>query len=337
MRKFSDILASYAEAGSFSPHRKQSKMFDNDIPPSAIVVPDPPPKVLEALEKVPALKKHRQPQPSALKETLDELPIESFQDYASPQDAIFLRRMETMGRLGDGSLRNLPQQADVMRYIVQKKESEQPPWVKRSQAAIINSESLSFPRLDVLTRTYLTEFLRQPTVDKGERPCGHSECESVAHGGFRLRELLLPSEVASPPAIVGWCYLCHLRETILLYLERFNAKDEHSHPANDQIHDFIVMVDSVGEYRLDKCITGDDHVNGIYGPVPIYNRNYYHATQTKTGLRGYVESDTLVFRLSQTVPNPTESSHTIQMGTTGSSLTQSSHVGSAAASSRRQP
>jgi hypothetical protein len=69
----------------------------------------------------------------------------------------------------------------------------------------------------------------------------------------------------------------------------------------------MVFVDEVGEYRLDQCLTGEVMSQGLYGTFPIYNVNNYTKTELKNGCKAWLESDTMVFRLSQTMSsNQTE-------------------------------
>jgi hypothetical protein len=203
---------------------------------------------------------------------------------------------------------------------------EQPPWFEASQHAIINSQTLEFPSMDVLTRRYLEPFLREPDKRSHvERPCSHATCESIRLGGFRCRELLMPEQLAKVqatrqtrdlPVVQGWCFLCHLFETNRLYWESLNRIQSKTQKTNDQptvqIHHFIVQVDVPGEYRLDKTLMGDRVCMGLFGPFPVYNSNWYKAVRLENGLQAWLESDSLVFRPAQTMLHPTASSGTIQ-------------------------
>ena len=263
---------------------------------------------LEHVDKPPEL---LPPQPQ--KKPRDEpfvasVPVETMQEYSlnakDQKDAIFIRRMAQLNKPSDVNL--LPPAQSVLAYVADLQDEDQPLWFKSSQAAIINTENIEFPKMDVLTRTYLKEFLRQ--ARDGERPCGKPECESERQGGFRCRELLIPS--FQMPLHPGWCYMCHLYKTNKRYAKRMcnqEPKKAKNMTAQEReellmlpIHQFIVQVDIDGEYRLDRTLVGDKHCVGIYGPFPLYNANYYKAAKHPQGGECWIESDQLVFRLSQT-------------------------------------
>ncbi len=222
---------------------------------------------------------------------LTQLPIRSLQDYAldvgDQRDVIFVRRLEETGRLGDAYVRQLPPMQKVWSYIAELKEK--PLWYKSSQESIINSKTLKFPQMDVLTRDYIMGFMRTPL--KGEMECNNPNCESERLGKFKIRAL--------PVASSTWCYLCHLYYTNRLYFESLNRKRDDARVF--QIHHFMVQVDVEGEYRLDKTLMGDKNVQGIFGPFPLYNCHNYTVTELKNGCKGWIESDVMVFRLSQTM------------------------------------
>jgi len=220
-----------------------------------------------------------------------QLPIRSLQDYAldskDQRDVIFVRRLEETGRLGDAYVRQLPPMQKVWAYIAELKEK--PLWYKSSQESIINSKTLKFPLMDVLTRDYIMGFMRTPL--SGEMECTNTMCESERLGKFKIRAL--------PVAGSTWCYLCHLYYTNRLYFESLNRKRDDTRVF--QIHHFMVQVDVEGEYRLDKTLMGDKNVQGIFGPFPLYNCHNYTPTVLKNGCKGWIESDVMVFRLSQTM------------------------------------
>jgi hypothetical protein len=209
---------------------------------------------------------------------LQTLPVKNFQDYSlelkDQKDVIFLRRLEEAGRLSDP--RELPSMKEVFSYI--SNLATQPPWYKACQNSIINSKSLKFPVMDVLTRGYIKDFLRVGVGN--ELVCNNPTCESMRMGGFRIR------------AIRGtWCYLCHLFYTNKLYFESLNRKNDNAKVYH--IHEFMVQVDIIGEYRLDMTLMGDQNVKGIYGPFPLFHTNNYTPIE---GNKGWIESDSLVFQ-----------------------------------------
>lgn len=243
------------------------------------------------------------------------LPIESLQDYAldakGQQDVVFVRKLEEQGK--NATVRNLPPMTEVLSYIA--KLEKQPPWFLKSQESIVNSNALKFPEIDVLSRTYIADFMREPH-NASEPLCSNPTCESERLGGFRIRALVTPNQQLN-----NWCYLCHLFFTNRLYFESLNRKHDNQ---VYQIHHFAVRVDEPGEYRLDMTLMGEQNVQGIFGPFPLYNCHNY--TPTHDGrCRGWIESDVMVFRLSQTMPsNPTGSSCTTDQG---SALRPSSPIG----------
>lgn len=261
-------------------------------------------KILDHLDQpdpVPVQKKPKT-RPSADR-IVQSIPVAGLRDYSmskqDQQDAIFLRRLEESNPTGAGvHIHKLPPIRSVLAYIAQLEDSEQPAWFKSHQAAIINSQNMEFPRMDVLTREYLHEHMRQPI--RAERPCGKIQCESESMGGFRCRELVLPSET-DVSIHAGWCVFCHFHDTNKKYADNLSRKKDKDpmdliHP----IHSFIVQVDVDGEYRLDKTLMGDVDCIGMYGPFPVYNRNHYVASELPNGLKCWKESDELVFRLSRT-------------------------------------
>ena len=258
-----------------------------------------PPPQLDVVTNVPQKKKAKKavapkkkiPLPPAPR--LNQLPIQSLQDYAldakDQRDVIFIRRLEETGRLANAYVRELPPMREVLGYIATLKEK--PLWYKTSQESIINSKTLKFPDMDVLTRDYIMSFMRTAIKGQGEVECNNPNCESERLGKFRIRQLPVNGST--------WCYLCHLYYTNRLYLESFNRKTDDAYVF--QIHHFMVQVDVEGEYRLDKTLMGDKNVRGIFGPFPLYNCHNYSPTELKNGCKGWIESDSMVFRLSQTV------------------------------------
>lgn len=256
--------------------------------------------VLEHLDAPIVLKKATPPPKVHQEPYVAAVPVETMQEYSlnmkDQKDAIFMQRMQQLNKTTDAQVHLLPPMQSVLAYIADLQDEDQPLWFKSSQAAIVNTEKLEFPQMDVLTRTYLQDFLRQARAN--ERPCGKPECESERQGGFRCRELLIPSlEVPIHP---GWCFLCHLYKTNKRYTKRMSKQGTSQDLDMLPIHKFIVQVDIVGEYRLDRTLVGDKECVGIYGPFPHYNANYYKAAKHPLGGECWIESDQLVFRLSQT-------------------------------------
>lgn len=249
-------------------------------------------------DPLPVSKKIKEVQP----ETIQALPVGTLREYSmsrqDQEDAIFLKRLEDANRSGATPIHNLPPMRSVLSYIAQLKDEDQPMWFKSHQTAIVNSQYLNFPKMDVLTREYLQDHMRQPMAT--ERPCGRLECESERLGQFRCRELIIPSETDVSPH-PGWCVMCHFYETNKRYAENLSRKkDKDPHELMQRIHSFIVPVDVIGEYQLNRTLMGDIECIGIYGPFPVYNCNAYVRAELPNGLKCWKESDDMVFRLSRT-------------------------------------
>jgi len=215
--------------------------------------------------------------------TLQTMPIKTLHDYSlsveGQRDLLYLKRIE----LPDPA--QLPTMKEVLSYIA--KLPEQPLWYQASQDAIVNSKTLNFPVLDVLTRGYIAKFLRGPQK-KGDPECKHPNCETFRRFQFRLIPLQLPGRTDGV-----WCYLCHLFETNKMYYESLNRKSDENRLL--QIHNFIVQVDVPGEYRLDCMLDGEANVKGLFGPFPRYNVRHWSKKEPNM----VVESDEQVFRLAQ--------------------------------------
>jgi ubiquitin len=259
-------------------------------------------KTLELSEPEPVPKKSKVKKKPAEK-SVAPYQIHTVQDYSmdihKQRDAMFIRRLQETGRVSAPN--KLPAMVDVLNYIAQI--PNQPLWFKASQHAIINSKSLKFPTMDVLTRAFIMKHMRTPMGN--ELPCQNNICESERLGGFRIRILDIKDNY--------WCYLCHLSYTNHLYVESLNRKQDTDRVY--QIHYFMVQVDVPGEYRLDKTLIGEKDVRGLFGPFPVYNVNNYTQIVTSEGCKGWQESDCMVFRLPQTVPSQTELCTTTQLET----------------------
>jgi len=249
---------------------------------------------------------------------IDDIQIKSINDYAlqhkNEQDLIFIRRLEESGRIADKVCTTLPDMRDVLMYL--NKIPNQPLWFNASIQSITNTLNVTYPEMDVLTRDFIIQHLRSPL--NGEVSCQNNVCESERLGGFRLKVLTLKNNT--------WCYLCHLFHTNKLYLESLNRKQDNDRVF--QIHYFMVQVNIIGEYRLDNTLMGEKDVRGLFGPFPIYNVHNYTKTRLSNGCFAWIESDSMVFRLSQTTSSKQiESCGTIQQGT-GNIFTLSSHTNS---------
>lgn len=162
--------------------------------------------------------------------------------------------------------------------------------------------------------------------------------------GFRLREMLMPETMVrindaiehgrNPmdhlTPINEMCYLCHLwtalrdcteqRDRIKLREEEQKDLTQIYEPAasieDDKvviINRFMVVIDQLGEYDHTKMLSGDQVNLGIWGPFPLFNRQNYVYTDNYphgqvSGLRGFLESDNLLFRPARVLSHRMSSS-----------------------------
>jgi len=243
-----------------------------------------------------------------VREENNEVDISPFdnltEDLKTEEDVDFIRKMETLNKTAEEFGNILPDQKEVMQYMEKLEAEEQPPWYNKAQENLLLTQR-KYPQMPVLHRGYLLEFLR--AAKDGEAECAHPNCKSLEMGGFRCRELLIPND-KNKPLEQHWCYICHLYETTRLYWECFNTKWQNTDISKPYtIHYFIVYTDRIGEYKLSKTIQGDGLVNGIYGPVPLFNVNNYVKDTMDCGVWGWRESDALVFRPAQKVSEPSKS------------------------------
>ena len=295
---------------------------------------------------------------------LGELPIRSLEEYEvhrkKAKDAIFYERMRQLGRINEDSGAKLPSYTDVLRYVSQVESPEQALWFQASQKAIIGSKKLSFPTLPVLSRVYIAPFLQQPPRETAaaaashNRPCVRPECVCETLYGFRMREIVMPDRLGRPTFsednAPGWCFICHLYYTNNLYWKRLQKIEnrrselcrelgketltEDEEPLGEAFipvtHMFIVMVDHVGEYKLSKTLMGDTIPMGIYGPFPYFTVDNYTVYTLPDGRKALAESDTMVFRQSQTASQMIGASPLPTQQAGGRTSTRSSHTGSGA-------
>jgi hypothetical protein len=135
-----------------------------------------------------------------------------------------------------------------------------------------------FRKVPQTSSKYTKMFLRPPK-DDSERPCanvcsktGSSNCVSSHWGGFALREFLLPDHLKKRPKKRRQCILCNRRNTGRLY-NHFKTLEL---PATMILNDHQVMINEVGEYAPDSCLSSsDDTFYGISGPFPTHTRNRY--------------------------------------------------------------
>jgi len=129
-----------------------------------------------------------------------------------------------------------------------------------------------------------------------------------------------PCKYLSP--IPEMCYMCHVWMTTEAALDQKNhladrsRKDLTVPPPQQQqsqtmwaLNRFMVDIDVIGEYDRRKMLVSDDIGLGIWGPFPLWNeRHYIPARIVPSGLRGFEESEALLFRLPRIPLQAIESS-----------------------------
>jgi hypothetical protein len=191
-----------------------------------------------------------------------DLPIETMEEVAirSDADLRYVRRIK-MGDHGisEATLARLPTLAEQLAWVNTIEDESHKLWYHNIPYVVANAGT-KFPDVPVLSREYLTDFLRAPMPgNPWERPCpglfpldsphDHRQCESFTLGGtFACRELLLPNvmkkvlrararcekegeRIEDTPNFVlpkehQFCYLCHLRYTNSAYYQKKFAEDE---------------------------------------------------------------------------------------------------------------
>ncbi len=286
-KNFSEIFSDFVSTEGFKVNQKKRPAPSEHVVQSVELLTPAIPKY----EKKEA-KKEAVSAPVEILPTMTRLPVKSLHDYAldakDERDVIYIRRLEESGRLADSYIRQLPPMKEVLAYIA--KLPTQPLWYKASQNSIVNTKSMRFPEIPVLTRAYIMNFMRTPIKNQGELECANQVCESERMGGFRLRQLTIDGS--------KWCVLCHLCYSNRLYFESLNRKTDDSNVY--QIHHFMVQVEIEGEYLMSKTLMGDVQVRGLFGPYLIYNVGNYAQTTFKNGCKGWIESPSLVYHHEET-------------------------------------
>ena len=104
-------------------------------------------------------------EPPAKRERLSSvMPIHTLNEYAldqsGKQDVIFIKRLEETGRQNETQIRKVAPMTEVLLFVARL--PQQPLWFHQSQEAIINSKTMNFPEMDVLTRAYIRDSFRTP-------------------------------------------------------------------------------------------------------------------------------------------------------------------------------
>lgn len=257
---------------------------------------------------------------------LDTLPIEDLEQHHTRDNqlALFALNMERQSRSSTDFVINTPPAVDVLAYCAQYKDAA--PWYAPMVNAVAASQQYSFPDIPVLRHSVLRTFLRVPTG--GERPCFNLDREPMAHErvvrciahrmseerlgagkGFRLRELILTSNEAMGK-IPEYCYLCHLWTYLQASIEQRDKATQRNASSSSArsfkcINKFMVIVDTPGEYDLNKMLTCDKVSAGIWGPVPLFNENNYVVSTTPVSegsLPCFIETENLFWLTRVSLP-----------------------------------
>lgn len=308
-------------------NRKKTKVKKEKQDEEKDASPPPPPPPIQRTKTIP---------PKQVMD--DQLPIESLEDHnrRDNQHSLFALNAERTTRSTQDYVVKEPpiSSSSVLAYCAKYKNTDVFPWFSTMQNFVASDERYTYPDVPSMARVRLRQYMREPDPNKPwERPCINLDRDPTEHGmqarcvahimsdkatngkGFRLRELhvdetetLIQVQLDNKKdpmqclqKIPEMCVLCHLwfglRDAI--------AQRDHIENTGDTnvviINRFMVHVDVIGEYDRNKMLTGDSASIGIWGPFPLFNMdNYiYNPRMTDSGLRGFDESDNLLFRLTR--------------------------------------
>jgi len=246
--------------------------------------------------------------------------------------------------------------------------SSEAAWYDLTTAAVAKRPNMSFPKSPLMRRSVLMTFLREPDPHMPhERPCFNLDrnpfnherglrMRCVAHRmsaeqlgevhAFRCRELLFNGQMvkinaavatngAEDPAhhlndIPELCYMCHVWLTTEAALaQRNKAGVQSSEEMLIIFNRFMVSVDQVGEYSRHATLASADVAMGIWGPFPRWSERNYRAVRLSCGLRGFEESEEMLFRPArepsgQSVGVVAKATHSTRSGLIAASQTANS-------------
>lgn len=312
-KKFEKFFSLYQHQGGYAnPNSNTNKklkvshvgnqFFENVCPPSQEnpgLGHGPKRDVLEHTSPTPNPKRDVLEHTSPTQGVPDVVTVDNYMlEQQNHEDAIYLKRLQETNRFTEPMAKQLPKLTSVLNYMW--KVAEKPQWLILAQQSIVNSRSLTYPNPPILSREYIKGFCRTPLPNSKEIACLNTVCESERLGGFRIRVLGIEDN--------RWCFLCHLHHTNCLFLESLNRQNDNERAK--QIHFFAVMTGVEGEYKYEALLNSECNVQGLYAPFPRYNTHDFVQTVLPNGCKAWIESDSVVFRLSQTMSlNPIESSH----------------------------
>jgi hypothetical protein len=200
-------------------------------------------------------------------------------------------------------LSSIPKQKDILSCVDALEDPNAPFFF---QNVVKNSilQNINIPIFEMIIPEYILKFLEPNDKDKPwERACippinpingKQLECESVLMGGQKLKEFLLPSQLArlmdSPyfcnniktlnfPERQRCCFLCSQRLITFLfgYFKSISDQEEEEieKSKNIIIHDYKMPFNSPGTFDMKYMIPAFRKWVGIAGPVLEHNRLHY--------------------------------------------------------------
>jgi hypothetical protein len=240
----------------------------------------------------------------------------------------FTAHLKNVGRRTNEVIASIPSQKDVLAFIKNMENVKNMLWFHQLPQQAIKL-GLEIPVIETVTPEYVAEFLREPHKDRRlwERHClppinkktnTHMQCESVAMGGSRAREFLLPSQytelLRSPyftqkqsgdrtlnlPKLIQPCFLCQQRTISIEYgLRKYPQNKDNDDNDDDNvviIHNYMMAVGSVGYYNPMLMLPGYKHFTGIVGPIIEHDRNHYVRKRLEDNMcDGWIQTDEMFF------------------------------------------
>ena len=191
------------------------------------------------------------------------------------RDQMHFKHLEVDDCVPDTLVSEIPHWKAVLSYAHTVEAGRK--FYEAMSAMVVFTKDAVFPKLEVINRRYIQQFLRAPTTDCAwERPCAIENCESLQLSarllekyphmrkqglvrGFRCRELLLPNQYVKirqelkkkgggkPQKHLTTypqpCYLCHLRIVNDAYWTLLNRRKQRDKDTGEQrVADAMVIL-----------------------------------------------------------------------------------------------
>lgn len=210
------------------------------------------------------------------------------------------------------------------------------PWAPAYVDGVASNPSITFQEAPIFSRAYLRDFWREPSpLNRLEHPCVNLDRLPMQHEqrsercaahelstrllgegkGYRLREMLFNNQDersgGGAELARDMCFMCHLRLTNRKCLAQRNNKKRrdrkdltHAVLAGEAVESianrFQVIVGVEGEYCMDQIISHSGPTILLCGPFPRWMpKNFDPVVLPGSNLRGFVESEKVVFRLAR--------------------------------------